>query len=143
MNRKCCIKKILLKKKKREKKTAWEQYPYFENSKCLGKKFEDLENLKSRPELPGGKIRLYSRELKLLSWSLLMFHQEKLKTFQVVSSSLTLVTLCVLSPPNTRAHTHTHTHTPKHIHILKTLRIDWIMLVSNMNVEEKKSVVMS
>ena len=72
-----------------------------------------------------------------------MFHQEKLKTFQVVSSSLTLVTLCVLSPPNTRAHTHTHTHTPKHIHILKTLRIDWIMLVSNMNVEEKKSVVMS
>ena len=77
-----------------------------------------------------------------------MFHQEKLKSFQViVSSSLTLVTSCVLSPPNTRAHTHTHTHThtytPKHIHILKTLRIDWIMLVSNMNVEEKKSLVMS
>lgn len=73
-----------------------------------------------------------------------MFHQEKLKSFQViVSSSLTLVTSCVLSPPNTRAHTHTHTYTPKHIHILKTLRIDWIMLVSNMNVEEKKSLVMS
>ena len=73
-----------------------------------------------------------------------MFHQEKLKSFQViVSSSLTLVTSCVLSPPNTRAHTHTHTYTPKHIHILKTLRIDWIMLVNNMNVEEKKSLVMS
>ena len=61
-----------------------------------------------------------------------MFHQEKLKTFQgIVSSSLTLVTSRVLSPPNTHTHTHTHTH--------KTLRIDWIMLVRNTNVEKKVS----
>lgn len=104
---------------------------FFENSKCFlsqwrenclgaesifwklqmfGEKFEDLDNIQSRPESPIGKIRLHSRTLWLLSCFAAHVTSGKVKNPSgPLFSFLTLVMSRVLSPANT-PHTLTNIH---------------------------------